>query len=251
MKRIFIFLISSVFAFSLGAQELDEVLENHFEAIGQDKLLETNAFKINGKVNQGGMEIPITIFQYRPKMYKSLLEIQGQQIISAFDGEEGWMVNPMSGTTDPIQLSGEQLTDMKDRADMDGKLYNWEEKGHKLEYAGTEEMEGTEVYVLELDTKEGDKITYYIDIDSYLILKEKMKKVVQGAEREFETVYSNYKNFDGMVFPFSLMIMMGGQTVTDIVFEEVIIDPEIDKSFFKMPEVKTTEETFPAEDDKQ
>ena len=250
MKRIFIFLISSVFAFSLGAQELDEILESHFEAIGQDKVLETNAFKIKAKVNQGGMEIPLILFQYRPNMYKSIVEVQGQQIISAYDGENGWMVNPLSGTTDPIKLSGEQLKDMKDKADIDGKLYNWEEKGHKLEYAGTEEMEGTEVYVLELDTKEGDKITYYVDVDSYLILKEKNKKMVQGAEREFEAVFSNYNDVDGMIFPFSLIVMMGGQAVTDLVFEEIIINPDIDESFFMMPEVKTTDESPQSEDDK-
>lgn len=243
MKRIFIIVISSILAIGLGAQELDGILENHFEAVGQEKLLETKGFEIKGKVNQGGMEIPLVVFQLRPNMYRSFVEVQGQKIESGFDGENGWMVNPMTGTTDPIPLSGEQLKEMKDRSDIDGKLYDWKKKGHKLEYSGTEEMEGTEAYVLELETKDGDLTTYYIDADSYLLLKEKNKKTVQGAEREFETIFGNYKDVEGMMFPYLITVQMGGQKVTDIVFEEVTINPDIDESFFKMPEVVAAEET--------
>lgn len=237
MKRFTILLITLFIACYSGAQELDEILTSHFEAIGMDKVLEIEGFELKAKINQGGMEIPLLIFLYRPDMYKSVALIQGQRIISSFDGENGWTINPLAGTSEPVQLSGEQLKRLKEGADIDGKLYNWEEKGHKLEYAGTEEMEGTEVYVLELDTKEGDKVTYYIDTDSYLVLKEKIKMQIQGAESEVDRIFSNYKDVEGMIFPFALIVQMDGQTVMDLKIEEVIVDPDIDEYFFKMPEV--------------
>ena len=62
--------------------------------------------------------------------------------------------------------------------------------------------------------------------------------LVQGAEREMETIFSNYKDVDGIIFPFSLIVQMGGQTIMDMKMEEIIINPDVDEYFFKMPEVK-------------
>ncbi len=237
MKPFTIFLsvlFISLFSFS---QDLDEILESHFEAIGQDKIAGIDAFEYKSTVYQGGMEIPLIIYQNRPNMYKSKATVQGMDIISSYDGEQGWMINPMTGTSDPIELSGEQLKSLKERGDIDGKLYKWEEKGHKLEYTGTDEMEGTEVYVLEMETNNDEWTTFYIDTDSYLILKQVNKMIVQGAEQEMETFLSNYKETDGMVFSHSLTVKSGGNTIMSLTFDEIIFNPDIDETFFKMPEV--------------
>ena len=250
MKRFTIFLSALFISFFSFSQDLDEILQGHFEAIGQDKISEIGAFEYKSTVHQGGMEIPLIIYQNRPNMYKSIAIVQGMNIISSFDGENGWMINPMTGTSDPIELSGEQLKSLKDRGDIDGKLYNWEEKGHKLEFTGTDEMEGTEVYVLEMETNIGEQTTYYIDTDSYLILKEVNKMQVQGAEQEMETFLSNYKETEGMVFAHSLTVKSGGNTIMSLTFDEVIFNPDIDESFFKMPEVKKVDTVPELEENK-
>ncbi len=250
MKRFTILLSTFFFTLIAFSQDLDEVLESHFEAIGQDKIVEIEAFEFKSQINRGSMEIPLIIYQSRPNMYKSIAEVQGMRIISAFDGENGWMINPTSGTSDPTELSGDQLKSIRDRADIDGKLYNWKEKGHKLEFIGTEEMEGTEVYVLEMETKIGDKVTYYIDTDSHLILKEVNKMMVQGAENEIATVFSNYKEAEGIIFPYSFTMSMGEQTIMSMTIEEVILNPDMDEYFFKMPEVKKVEPAPELEENK-
>jgi len=34
-------------------------------------------------------------------------------MISVFDGEKGYMVNPMMGSSDPVELTGDQLTQVQ------------------------------------------------------------------------------------------------------------------------------------------
>ena len=241
MKNFTILFISLIFAIVAGGQDLDEILESHFDVIGQDKVLKTESFEIKAKINQGGMEIPMTMYQKRPSYYKTVVEVQGMEILTGFDGETGWMLNPLQGSSEPVKLTGEQLKSIKEQADIDGRLYDWEAKGYKLEYLDTEEMEGTEVYVLELETKEGDKQKYFIDVDSFLILKLESKVKVQGSEQTTEVVYSNYDNVEGMVFPFLLNIFSGGQNIMSLTFEDVTLNPDLDDSIFKMPEITPKE----------
>ncbi|MCK7530102.1 MAG: hypothetical protein MZV63_03095 [Marinilabiliales bacterium] len=32
----------------------------------------------------------------------------------AFDGEKGYAINPMTGSTDPVEITGDQLNQVKD-----------------------------------------------------------------------------------------------------------------------------------------
>jgi hypothetical protein len=153
------------------------------------------------------------------------------------------MINPMMGTSDPQDLPEMQVKQMKEQGDLDGTLYNWEEKGHKLVYLGTDEMEGTEIYKLELTKADGDVNIYFLDVDSYLILKVTSKIQYQGSEMEIETVFSNYKEVDGMIMPFNIDILMGGQPVNQIVMEEIVFDVEVDDAIFERPPPAPKEES--------
>ncbi|MCD4770294.1 MAG: outer membrane lipoprotein-sorting protein, partial [Bacteroidales bacterium] len=120
-------------------------------------------------------------------------------------------------------------------ADFDGDLYNYEEKGSSLEFVGTEEAEGTEVYKLKL-TKENEDVTnYFIDTETYIVLKTTAKRLIQEVEVESETILGNYQMIDDMAFPFSISSGMNGQVVAEIVITEVIFDVEIEDDFFAKP----------------
>lgn len=237
MKKLFsvLFALSIVFSLNLQAQDLEEILENHFDVVGQDKLLKINTIKTIGNVVQGGMELPFTMYMSRPMKFRMEISIQGQQIIQAFDGESGWLINPMAGTLDPQDMGPDELKQMKEQADMDGELYNYKEKGSTLELIGTEEAEGTEVYNLKLTKENGDVSHYFIDTETYIILKTTTKRMIQGVEIEGETILGNYQMIDGMAFPFSISTGMNGQIMVEIVITEFIFDVDMDDDFFSKP----------------
>jgi hypothetical protein len=69
------------------AQSLSEVLDKHFKAIGQEKLMSVQSFYIKAKVSQMGMEMPMEMKIKKPDMFIITIDAQGQKIMQAFDGE--------------------------------------------------------------------------------------------------------------------------------------------------------------------
>ncbi len=101
-------------------------------------------------------------------------------------------------------------------------------------------MEGTEVYKIKLTKKEGDEIFYFIDSESYVMLKETRKMTVQGNEMEIESFPSNYEMINGIAFPMSIKTNTMGQE-TEILLDSVKIDLELDDSIFVRPVQEETE----------
>ena len=216
----------------LSAQDVNEILDQHFEAIGQENLLKTESIQATGKAMQMGMEFPFTMINKRPDKLKMIIEVQGSQILQTVNGESVWAVNPMTGSSDPIDVTGPEADGLKENADMDGQHWNWEEKGHQLELEGTEDVDGTESYVLKLTKKNGNIDYFYIDTDSYLILKARSKTMMQGSEIEIETLLSNYQEVDGFIMPFNSEQQMNGQTMITIMIDDVKVNQEVDDAIF-------------------
>ncbi|MCK4698966.1 MAG: outer membrane lipoprotein-sorting protein [Bacteroidales bacterium] len=243
MKKLFsltfTILIAAFFTVIQG-QDLSEILDQHFSVVGQEKLAEVKTITVYGKIIQIGTEFSFVQRMKNPNKFILEADIQGQKMIQAFDGENGWMIVPWM-SPDPQDLTGIQLKQAKEQTNIEGDLYNWEEKGHQAEYLGTEDVEGTETYKIKLTKKEGDEIFYFIDSESYVILKETRKMTVQENEIEIESFPGNYEMINGIAFPMSIKTSTMGQE-TEILFDSVKIDLELDDSIFIRPVQEDTEE---------
>jgi len=250
MRTLSLLFATFILSFGIQAQDLDEILSNYFETIGFEKYQQHQTMVVKGKSIGQGMENDFTIWQKRPNSFRLEVEIQGAKMIQVFDGKIGWYIAPWSGSPDPIDLAGFQLSLMEKQSDFDGKLFNYEEKGYKTELVGTEEMEGTEVFKIKQTDEDGNEYYHYIDSENFVLLKEESKIKVEDSEVVTETLYSNYKEQDGMVFAFSMETRQNGQTVRQANMEEFIFDEEIDDSMFDKPEkVEVEEEPEPEEKD--
>lgn len=234
-KTAMLFFATLMLLINAGAQDLNDVIENYYKANGVDKLQEVHTITMKGKSMQMGMETPFTQTMKRPG--KSYLEvpIQGMTMKQGFDGEKAWMVAPWMGSTDPIELSGLQLKSMKMQADMDGQLYNWEQKGYKAELEGTEDLDGIKTYKVKLTDPDGDIFIHFIDSENWIILKTKSIIQNQGATIEAETFYSNYKMVNDIPMPFAIESKVDGQTVSTIMVDEILLNQETDDKIFAMP----------------
>jgi len=231
MRQTFITLILSlIFISSSFTQTVDEILAEYFSVQGQEKLLATNTFTTKGKIIQGQFEIPFTSIQKRPMNFRSEAEFQGMKIVSAFNGETGWAINPMMGSTDPQPMTAEQLDRMKIQADYDGMFYNYADKGYTVEFMGKEPVDDIETYLLKLTRPNGDIITSYIDSENYVILKTDSKMKIQGVDTE-------YKYIDDILVPFAIETKMNGETVMQMTFDEITYNKDYDDSIFEMPVV--------------
>ena len=217
-------------------ESLDEILEAHFEVVGQENLADVQTIKQTGTVLTQGLSIPMTMMLKRPNMMRINANIGGAEaVFMAYDGTNGWAIQPWTGTIDPIDLPEDQLKEAMQQADLDGPLFNYEEKGHSLELEGTEEVEGTETYKLKLTMKSGDVLYYFLDTEAYVPIKITSKTTMEGQEFEQEQFLSNYKMVDGFAVAHSIETKVMGNTALQITVNEVIVNPEIEDSYFKKP----------------
>lgn len=229
-----LFLVSGI---SLSAQSLDDILKEYFSATGQDNLLKVNTQKMTGKMVQGGMEIPFIQMSKRPGKMRVEATLQNLTLIQTFNGTEGWTINPFAGVTDPQPMSEDEVKSMKYNGDMDGMLWDWKDKGYEVTLVGKEDMEGTPCFVIKLVTAAGDTFTYYIDADTYILLKYNAKIKIMGNENESDTYLSNYMMVDGIAVPGKIETKIKGQLVMTIVLEKAEMNIDLDDALFEKPVV--------------
>jgi len=253
IRKVMFSLMASILLAGTGAaQTVDEIIAKNIQARGgMEKLKAVKTIRYTGKMTVGpGLEVPATMEQKRPNSVRLEFTVQGLTGIQGYDGKTGWMIMPFGGKKDPEAMGEDDLKAIAEQADFDGPLVDYKAKGSKVELLGKEAVEGTDAYKLKVTLKSGDVTTIYLDADSYLEIKNESKRTIRGAERESESSIGDYKEVEGLVIPFSIEAgMKGNPQKQKITMEKVEINPAIDDSRFKMPEVKK-EEPKPAEEKK-
>ena len=231
------------------ADSLDVILSRHYEAEGGlDKLKKCQSMRFTGKMAMGpGMEAPFTLEKKRPAMSRLEFTFSGMTGVQAYDGTQAWQVMPFMGKKDPEPMSADDGKEFADQADFDGPLVDWKAKGHTVEYVGRESVEGADTYKLKLTKKGGSIEYYYLDTETYLVVKEESKRTVRGTEAEVESTLGDYKDVNGMMMPFSMTNgMKGGEHKQAMTFDKIEIDVALADAHFVMPAPPDTLHAAPA-----
>ncbi len=213
MKTLFALLTLSALSVSISpAQEakqmtVDQLLAKNLEAKGgPEALAALHSIKLTGKmlVNQGQLELAYSQTRKRPGEVREEFTLQGMTAVQAFDGKEGWRIAPFQGRKDPEKMSADDTKSLIEDAEVGGPLVDWKENGSKVEYLGTEDVEGTKAYKLKVTRANGDVDYVYLDPDHFLEIRIVSQQVQRGVQVETETDLSDYEKVDGVYIPFSV-----------------------------------------------
>lgn len=230
--------IVAIAAVPVSAQTADEIVAKNLEAKGgAAKLKAVQSVRMTGTMLVGpGVSVPIVLELKRPKSMRMDLTIQGMTMTQAYDGSAGWMLNPMSGRTDPEPLPSDALKLVDEQADMDGPFIDYKEKGSTIELVGKAKVEGADCFKLKLTLKSGDTRVYYIDAEKFLEVKQESKTKVRDADVENDTIIGDWKDVDGLMFPFSIDSGQPGAPMRQkMTVTKIEINPTIEDTRFKMP----------------
>ena len=243
------FFASAIIAIALAvpsfAQTADEVIDKHLAAMGGvDKLrgIKTLSMEANIQTPQApGMEVIMKMTAVNGKGFRQDITVMGMAIEAGYDGSVAWQNSPtmMGGSGNPEPLPAEQMDRVKEQADLSGNLVDYKTKGHTVELLGKEDLEGTEVFKLKLNKKNGDVEYSYIDASNYLVIKSESVVKMQGQETKSSQLMSNYKEVEGLKFPFTIEQdnpMMGGSS--SVTFTSIVVNGPVDENKFKMPAKK-------------
>ncbi|MFY9644822.1 MAG: hypothetical protein WAK29_06555 [Terriglobales bacterium] len=220
------------------AQTADEIIAKNIQARGgADKLAGVQTIKATAVMAMGpGMEAPGVSIQKRGNMARLEFTIQGLTAIQAYDGKNAWEVMPFMGKKDPELMSADEAKDIQEMADIDGPLVDYKSKGNQVEFLGKDKIEGTDAYKLKVTLKNGDVQTVYIDADSFLEIKEDTKRMVRGSEQDVEESIGDYKEVNGIIFPFAMESgIKGSQQKQKLTISKIELNVPADDSIFKMP----------------
>jgi photosystem II stability/assembly factor-like uncharacterized protein len=238
-----------IFAPPAAAQTADDVVSKYVKSIGgAEKLQAVQTLRRAGKVNMGGgFEAVILRENKRPDMVRQEFSLQGMTAVNAYDGQNGWKIEPWQGKKDAESLGEEEIRAIVEDADFDGPLVDSRQKGNRVEFMGLDPVEGTDALKLKVTLKNGDVRYFYMDTDYYVPIKIETKRLVRGAEREYETTLGDYKQVGGIYLPHSIEInAKGSADKQKLIYDKIEVNVPIEDSRFSRPGAKPREDKHTA-----
>lgn len=230
--RIALFALASLISFTVSAQTADEVVAKHIEALGgKEKLATLKSLRMETNLSVQGMEIPVIVTRVHNVGQRVDISAMGMDGYIINTPTAGWSYMPFMGQSAAEAMPEDQVKEAADELDLQGVLFNYQEKGNKVELLGKEDVDGTECFKLKLTTKSGKERTFFLDPKTYYILRTVAKAVVMGQEQEVTVNYGDYKKTEeGFVFAHSIggAFGQGDMTVT-----KLEINKPVDEKVFK------------------
>ena len=233
---LFFSVISNLFAqdsISFNKQiTASAIIDKYVEAIGGADLyskIEDRAIYFSG--TSFGQNISIIIMQKAPnKLYQEVIAGEVHQK-KYFDGENCVLILG----DNKIEIEGDELERLKIDAAIDF-LLNPREYNVNIEFAGKEMCDSIECNKIKMILPSENVWFQYFD--SSTGLRKKETKEIQTPTGNFDqtTYYSNYKNVDGLSFPFKIRQILGVQnTVLNV--DSIKINTGLPDSIFTIPEL--------------
>ncbi|MBP7477575.1 MAG: hypothetical protein KA797_03555 [Chitinophagales bacterium] len=188
-----------------SSQNADEIISKYYEATGGKVLWsKVQSLKYEGHYVMGpGAFAPVNQYIANEISYSDF-SWNGMTSKSARNGDKGWSFTPWSGKRIADPMTKDNIHGSKLMSDPQGLLFNYAQKGHFVEYLGTDDFDGTEVHKIKLTTKEGDFVYYYFDIETFYLLKIYAKIKLSDKEQKINTNYSDFKkNEFGIILPYA------------------------------------------------
>lgn len=135
--------------------------------------------------------------------------IGGKRVFTeGFDGTNGWQMPGNAASAKPaspegapaLRHSGQLPTNVLG-------LHEMTAHGHRLEFAGREEIGGIRYYALDLTLDDGFRARYFVDPKSFLVARSRVRKALHPdndpTPTTIETVWSDLRPVSGVLFPFA------------------------------------------------
>jgi len=220
--------------------DLDQVLANYYKAIGGlEKWTKLNTMVMKGMMNSQGTAMPITAYHERPNKCRVEFRLKDTMMAQIFNGALAWQINPLSGNPEPAPMTGGKSNYMRDTCGIENSLINYKEKGYEVKLLGEEKSADRNYYKISIKYPSKNVETYYIDAETFLIGKSLGIYNMDGNEVRTTTNFSEYKNTDGYVVPYKLIIEIHGAPGEErLDISKFIFNTKVDPQIFEFPKDK-------------
>lgn len=232
--------VSGIIIFSVrGNKDEDakmrEIVAQAIKAHGGDNLekMKGSLTKTKGKILD--LEYTTETALQLPDRSRTVAESKLGKFVQILNGDKGWVkLGDLSR-----ECVKEELDEMREQlnAAQISHLFVLSDREYKLSPLGEEKIDDRQAVGVRVEHKGFRDIHLYFDKESNLLLKveTRIKDPLRGGEEvAAETVYSDYKNVDGVMTAHRMTIKYDGKTyiegeITDVKYAEKLDDSVFDK----------------------
>ncbi len=236
IKPVLISLLASAgFIAAADLPTAEAVFDKYIEATGGKAGYEKlNAVSMHGTMELAGQAIKgdITIITARPDKLDIVLDLSGiGKFRSAAGGGNAWDVSPIQG---PRILDGEERDLRLRNAHIDAYV-QWRETYGDVKVDGEDTIDGKDCWrLLAKPPKASKPETLWFDKQTGLVVKTTTTIFTAGSEVTAQSLPSDYRDVNGMKFPFKLRQIVGPQTI-EMTFDQVKLNPDLPPGQFEPP----------------
>jgi hypothetical protein len=228
MKKLIFIMAGLIIMSVVSAQSLDEIVKKYTEANKLDKVASLKTIKITASMSLMGMDMPMVMWMKNPNKIKSVTTFNGQDMIQVFDGEKGFVVSPMTGSTEPVEMTPEQVKQTLRTSMFQNYMATYLKNG-QLKLAGVENVKDKPAYKIEATVEGGTVIDMFIDKSSYFLVK--TATTVSGVS--MESYPTDYTETSGIMIPMKTSTSAQGMDIL-LNFTKVEVDLPMEDSIFKI-----------------
>lgn len=232
MKKLLLTVSFLLAVVLVNAQSLEDIITKYTVANKLDKISDFKTLKITAKTSMMGMDMPMEIWMKNPNKIKSVTSFNGQDIVQVFDGEKGYMINPMAGSSDPVEMTAEQIRDVA-KSNMFNNYMAQYLKDGKLTLAGEDNVNGKPAFKVKADLDGGNSAMMFIDKSTYLLIKTVADVNQGGMAMTVESYPSDYTETNGILLPMKTTTSASGMEIVTT-FTKVEVDTPMEDSVFKI-----------------
>jgi hypothetical protein len=232
MKKLILIFTGFIVMSMINAQSLDDIVKKYTAANKLDKITALKTIKITGNMSMMGMEMPMTMWMKNPDKIKVVTSMNGQEMIQVFDGVKGYMINPMTGSTAPVEMSAEEVKQTI-RSNMFQNYLSSYLKNGQLAMDGEEKVKDKTAFKIKATVEGGSVIYLFIDKATYLMLKVTTTVTGGGMAVTMDSFPSDYKETNGFIVPMKTTVSAQGMEFV-MNFTKIEVDTPMDDSMFRI-----------------
>ena len=223
-------------------QSVDDIINKYIDGRGgKGKLSAIKSVYMEGSRVMMGSEVAVKVTIVQDKLFRNEFEFGANKGYMIVTPTEGWSLIPMR-SQNVETISADRLKNLQGQLDIAGPLVDYIAKGNKAELQEKEIIDaakdgtgGKEAFKIKITLITGKEIFFFIDKDTYLLIQSKQMSPAIGnnTPQEIVTNYSDYKSFDGIMFPQTIANPASGVSGGSTTFDTIVINKPIDESQYR------------------